>query len=122
MKNAAYFCFLIFTIFNIGKINSKLSKEKFYHPLRLKYDFSNLQNNKDNEPLISLLTESSEILSKLIYTDNIKNISIDSTTMAKCKTELSFKNKLNPDADIVIFPILDSVKNKYKIEFCSNYN
>ena len=28
MKNAAYFCFLIFTIFNIGKINSKLSKEK----------------------------------------------------------------------------------------------
>ena len=121
MKNAAYFCFLIFTIFNIGKINSKLSKEKFYHPLRLKYDFSNLQNNKDNEPLISLLTESSEILSKLIYTDNIKNISIDSTTMAKCKTELSFKNRLNPDVDIVIFPILDSVKNKYKIEFCSNY-
>ena len=121
MKNAAYFCFLIFTIFNLGKINSKLSEEKFYHPLRLKYDFSNLQNNKDNEPLISLLTESSEILTKLIYTDNIKNISIDSTTMAKCKTELSFKNSLNPDADIVIFPILDSVKNKYKIEFCSNY-
>ena len=105
MKNVAYCCFLILAILNLGKIDSKLSKEKFFHPLRLKYDFSNLQNNKDNEPSIRILTESSEFLSKLIYTDNIKNISINSTTMTKCKTELSFKNSLNPEADIVIFPI-----------------
>ena len=121
MKNVAY-CFLLFLAFiNLGKIKSKLSKEKFYHPLRLKFDFSNLQTNKNNGHLISLLTESNEIISKLIYTDNIKNISINSTTMTKCKTELSFKNDLNPDADIIIFPILDSIRDKCKIEFCSNY-
>ena len=57
MKNVAY-CFLLFlTFINLGKIKSKLSKEKFYHPLRLKFDISNLQKNKNNELLISLLTE-----------------------------------------------------------------
>ena len=57
MKNVAYCFLLILVLINIGKIKSKLRNEKFYHPLRLKFDFSNLQANNNNELLISLLTE-----------------------------------------------------------------
>ena len=123
MKNISY-CFLfIFILVNIGKSNSKFKKRpnlNIFHPLKLHYDFSNLENNEKNSNLISVLNEARDILSKLIYTNNNQKININPIIMKKFKTKLSFKNVIDSDNDIIILPLRDKLKRniKYKIEFC----
>ena len=89
MKNIAY-CFLfILILVNIGKINSKPEKFDIFHPLKLQIDFSNMPNNDDNN-IKSLISEASNILSKLIFTNNKEKLRTDSKVMSKCKQDLSF--------------------------------
>ena len=118
MKNIAY-CFLfILILVNIGKINSKQEKFDIFHPLKLQIDFSNMPNNDDNN-IKSLISEASNILSKLIFTNNKEKLRTDSKVMSKCKQDLSFNFISKSDIDIIIYPILEKMKKNYSIKFCN---
>ena len=115
-----YYLFFIISSINMVNINTKPKRMNYFHPLRLKYDFSNLEKNDNNSYLISLLNEASEILTKLIYTDNNKKLNINPEIMAKCKTDLTFENASELDTDIIIIPIIDKITSKYKIDIYKN--
>ena len=121
MKNISYYYFLfILLLINIENINSKKIKPyAFFHHMEIKLDFSYFQKNKNMDFLISLLTETVKILSKLILSNNIEKISIDSKEISKCKELSSFKSLSDLDADVIIFPILVKQKVNYKLKFCS---
>ena len=117
MKKISYFFSLILLLINIGAIYSK-PKLNIYHPLRINIDFSNIEKNNQNNNLISLLTEVGDILSKLIYSNNVKKLSINPKILSKCKTNISFKSFRSEDIDIIIYPLLYKMIKKYKIAFC----
>ena len=120
MKNISYYYFLfILLIINIENINLKTIKPYAFHHLEIKLDFSYFQKNKNMDFLISLLTEAVKILSKLLLSNNIEKISIDSKEISKCQELSSFKPLSDLDADVIIFPILVRQNINYKVKFCS---
>ena len=116
MKNMKYCLFFLILSIYFGNINAKSKNLDYFHPLRLKFDFSNLKKNENNNHLISLLNEASNILTKLIYTDNNKKLNINPEIMDKYKTHLTFENVSELDIDIVIIPVLNNIKGDLKID------
>ena len=108
-----YFIFFIILSIYIGIIDAKSKKMNQFHPLRIIFNFSNFEKNENNDHLISLLIEAGEILTKLIYTDNTKDIS--QKMKAKYKINITFNQASDSDADIIIIPVLKKMKNEFKI-------
>ena len=120
MKNIAY-CFLfILILVNIEKINSNPEKFDIFHPLKLQIDFSNMPYN-DVYSIKSLISEASDILSKLIFTNNNEKLRTDSKVMSRCRQYLSFNFISKSDIDIIIYPILEKMKKNFSVKFCNNH-
>ena len=125
MKNEFYYFVLFLILFmNIGQINTRLYKGKkdpyLYHPLRIKFDFSNIPNLQENELIISLLNEGKDILSNLILSNNINAININLNPKSKCKGKYSIAPLSNPEeVDILILPVITKMHFNFTTKFCS---
>ena len=123
-KNSNILFLIFFLIININNINSYLYRKPIAHPIKIKYDKSNLLKNDNTKYLIKLLKDAKKIITKLVYCNNIRKININKNVMSKCNYSFNFVQTTRLTADLIIFPILnDKISRRYNftVNICNLY-
>ena len=119
----------LFLTFFISSINSLNYKSQISHPIQIRLDFTNLEDNYKNIKLLSLLEQSKEIISQLVYINKVRKLKIDEKSLKKrCKIDLNFEKPLfnKFDEDMIIFILSEDkyygYNKNFKAEICKKEN
>jgi len=113
---------LIFSAFNIGEIYCIYFRTPITHPIQITFDFSNFIKNDNTKILIKLLKRIKAIISRLVYCNNNRKITIDNKLISKCYRKLSFIETYNLTTDLVIFPMFNYYqKNNFEVHICQEF-
>ena len=100
-------------------------KNYYTHPIKIKFESSNLDlSNNNHQKLLLFLKEQSKLLSSMVNTKNTKNVKISQNIVnEKCGQNLIIKKAKTYKADIVVIPLIEKLsKNKFKVKICEeNY-
>ena len=114
--------FIIFLAFDFGNIYCINFKNPIAHPIQIDFDFSNFIKNDNSEILIKLLKRVKGIISRLIYCNNNRKLTIDNKLISKCYRKISFINTNNLTIDLVIFPKFRySQTNNFEVYICQEF-
>lgn len=123
-KNLKNLFIIFFFIININNTNSYLYRKPIAHPIKIKYDYSNLLKSDHSKYLIKLLKDAKKIITKLVYCNNVRKININENVMSKCNISFKFVRTSRLTADLIIFPIFnDEMTRRYnfKVNICNLY-
>ena len=98
------FSYILLIIININFTFNLKPKGKPVHPINIYFDFSNLPKNDNSNYLIKILEQAKSIISKLVLSNNIRNLTINETIMSKFKEKYLFVEKTNITNDLIILP------------------
>ena len=119
----------LFLTFFVSSINSLNYKSQISHPIQIRLDFTNLEDNYKNIKLLSLLEQSKEIISQLVYINKVRKLKIDEKSLKKrCKIDLNFEKPLfnKFDEDMIIFILSEDkyygYNKNFKAEICKKEN
>ena len=114
--------FIIFLAFDFGNIYCINFKNPIAHPIQIDFDFSNFIKNDNSEILIKLLKRVKGIISRLIYCNNNRKLTIDNKLISKCYRKISFINTNNLTIDLVIFPKFRYYQtNNFEVYICQEF-
>jgi hypothetical protein len=114
--------FIVFLAFNFGNIYCITFINPIAHPIQIDFDFSNFIKNDNSEILIKLLKRVKGIISRLIYCNNNRKLTIDNKLISKCNKKISFINTDNLTIDLVIFPKFRySQSNNFEVVICQEF-
>ena len=124
-----YFLFFILFI-NFEMINSVVYRKPLTHPIKIVYEYSNLIRTDNTQYIVKLLKEAKKIITKLVFCNNVRKITIDNNIMSKCKGDYKFVLTQKLTADIIIFPIYkyfgkltkNIIQDNFKVFICRQFD